>query len=666
MVKIEPLYDSRIEKKIDYLKLLATKFPNISIASTEIVNLEAILNLPKGTEHFLTDLHGEYDAFQHVLRNASGVIKSKVDVIFGDTLKRKDKDSLCTLIYYPEEKLDSVILTENDIEDWYRVTLNQLIDVCRAVSSKYTRSKVRKSLPSDFAYIIEELLHESQSMPNKQDYFNGIISTIISIDRAYDFIVALCNLIQRLTIDTLHIVGDIYDRGPGAHIIMDRLLSYHSYDIQWGNHDILWMGAACGNDACIANVVRICTRYASFESLEDGYGINMLPLARFAMDVYKDDPCEQFIPKADVGDVFKENDIRLISQMHKAISIIQFKLEHGLIERHSEYGMSDRDMLHKIDYQSGTIVIDGVSYDLLDNNFPTIDPANPYCLTDGETEVLSKLKMCFSNSDKLHLHVNCLYTNGSMYLKRNNNLLFHASIPMTETGDFKSVKINKMTFKGKSLLDKLDRISRTAYYDKKGSKEVNDCVDYMWYMWCGPDSPLFDKDKMATFERYFIADKVTHKENKGHYHTVIDKGDVCARVLSEFGLNPESSHIINGHVPVKFKKGETPIKAGGRRLVIDGGFSKAYQSETGIAGYTLIFNSFGLQMVQHEPFESTEKAIGEGRDILSTKFVVEKVTKRVKVRDTDIGKELIRQVEDLHDLLKAYRIGLVKENKVLR
>lgn len=661
MEKFGPSCDILLENKIDYLKLLATKFPTISIASTEIVNLEAILNLPKGTEHFLTDLHGEYDAFQHVLRNASGVIKAKIDVIFGDTLKKREKESLCTLIYYPEEKLDSVLSRESDIIDWYRVTLNQLIDVCRAVSSKYTRSKVRKALPPDFAYIIEELLHESQTMPNKQDYFNGIITTIITIDRAYDFIVALCNLIQRLTIDTLHIVGDIYDRGPGAHIIMDRLLSYHSFDIQWGNHDILWMGAACGNEACIANVVRICTRYASFESLEDGYGINMLPLARFAMDVYKDDPCEKFLPKADVGDVFKENDIRLISQMHKAITIIQFKLEHDLIARHPEYRMDGRDLLHQIDFAAGTINIEGKTYELLDKNFPTVDPKDPYKLTEAERDVLSKMKACFDNSDKLHKHINCLYSNGSLYLKRNNNLLFHASIPMTESGEFKSVNVNGANLSGKALLDKLDRLSRAAYYNKKGDKVVDDCVDYMWYMWCGPDSPLFDKTKMATFERYFIEDKAAHKEEKGFYYKVIDQGDNCRNVLVEFGLDPNTSHIINGHVPVKFKKGETPIKAGGRRLVIDGGFSKAYQGETGIAGYTLIFNSFGLQLVQHEPFESMEKAIEYGRDILSTKFVVEEVKRRVTVRDTDIGAELIKQVKDLQDLLSAYRRGLIKE-----
>lgn len=656
---------NQIESNIDYLKLLSSRFPTISDASTEIINLQAILNLPKGTEHFVTDLHGEYHAFQHVLRNASGVIKAKVETIFSNSIKKEDKENLCTLIYYPEKKLDNIVDKGGDLENWYSVTLNQLIIVCRAVSSKYTRSKVRKALPQDFAYIIEELLHESQSVPNnKQNYFNGIISTIISIDRANDFIIALCNLIQRLTIDTLHIVGDIYDRGPGAHKIMDRLLDYHSFDIQWGNHDILWMGAACGNDACIANVVRICTRYANFESLEDGYGINMLPLARFAMDIYKDDPCEVFIPKVEINDVFKENDIRLISQMHKAISIIQFKVEHKLISKHPDYKMDDRNMLHLIDYEKGTITINGVTHELTDKNFPTIDPKNPYKLTLEEQRILAKLKSSFDNSDKLHRHIKCLYSNGSLYLKYNNNLLFHASVPLTEDGEFKSVKINNISYCGKSLLDKLDRVSRAAYFKKKTTSKYQNDLDYMWYMWCGSDSPFFDKSKMATFERYFIKDKATHKEEKGNYFKIIDKDDLCLKILKEFGLDNPTSHIINGHVPVKFKSGEVPIKAEGRRLVIDGGFSKAYQGETGIAGYTLIYNSLGLQIVQHEPFVSTEQAIKYSEDTISTKFVIEKVEQRVTVSDTDIGKELVKQVENLHDLLAGYRMGLIKERNV--
>lgn len=652
---------SELTMSREYIKLLSERYPTISDASTEIINLEAIMNLPKGTEHFLTDLHGEFYAFQHVLRNASGIIKLKISQIFGDSLKKDEKENLCMLIYYPEEKLESLLVNEKDVEDWYRVTLNQLIKVTRVTSSKYTRSKVRRSLPRDFAYIIEELLHESQYMPNKQDYYNGIISSIISTDRAYEFVVALCNLIQRLIIDTLHIVGDVYDRGPGAHIIMDRLLDYHSFDIQWGNHDILWMGAACGNEASIANVVRICTRYANFESLEDGYGINLLPLARFAMEVYKDDPCTCFFPKKDSNNVVKETDIRLISQMHKAITIIQFKLEHAIIEAHPEYEMQSRNLLHKIDFERGVVNIDGVEYEMLDTLFPTINPESPYELTADEQMVIAKLKKCFMNSDKLHKHVACLYSHGSLYLKSNGNLLFHASIPMCENGEFKEVVINKLKYKGKALLDKIDKLARAAYYTSLRDVEHSDGVDYMWYLWCGNYSPLFDKAKMATFERYFVKDKATHHETKGHYYTVIEEPSVCAMVLAEFGLEGKNTHIINGHVPVKFSKGETPIKAGGRRLVIDGGFSKAYQSQTGIAGFTLIYNSFGLQMIQHEPFDTLENAISKGRDIISTKFVVESVTERVRVRDTDMGRELQRQVLELRQLLNAYRTGELKE-----
>lgn len=661
---MEHITDTELKNRTEYLKLLSTKFPTIGLASTEIINLEAILNLPKGTEHFLTDIHGEHEAFQHVLRNASGVIKSKVNEIFGDRLKKGDKENLYTLIYYPEEKLDIIRHTEIDIDDWYKVTLNQLIKICRVVSSKYTRSKVRKALPSDFAYIIEELLHESQDMPNKQDYFNGIISTIVSIDRAGEFIIALCYLIQRLTIDTLHIVGDIYDRGPGAHIIMDTLLKYHSFDIQWGNHDILWMGAACGNRSCIANVVRMCTRYANFESLEDGYGINMLPLARFAMATYGNDPCKVFQPKiVDDTNVFKDNDIRLIAQMHKAISIIQFKLEHEIISRHPEYNMDRRNLLGLIDFDKGTITIDGVTYPMLDSNFPTINRENPYELTPEENDMMDKLTHSFINSYKLHQHIRCLYANGSLYLRRNNNLLFHASIPLLPNGNFKEVDVLGKKYKGKALLDRIDRLAREAYFNKKKVKDNINNVDYMWYLWCGPDSPLFDKDKMATFERYFIADKSTHHEEKGVYYSMIDIKENCLKVLAEFGLDNPHSHIINGHVPVKFRKGETPIKAEGRRLVIDGGFSKAYQAETGIAGYTLIYNSYGLQMVQHQPFESKERAINESLDIISTKFVVEQVAKRVTVRETDIGAELIHQIEDLDYLLQAYRTGIIKEKR---
>ncbi len=647
------------EAKVEYLRLLSERFPSISSATTEIINLEAILNLPKGTEHFLTDLHGEYEAFQHVLRNASGAVKAKVEEIFGNTLTKKSKDSLCTLIYYPEEKLDSVIATDEDMDSWYRVSLYQLITICRSISSKYTRSKVRKALPPDFAYIIEELLHESQDMPNKQEYFNCIISSIISTERAYNFVVALCKLIQRLTIDTLHIVGDIYDRGPGAHTIMDRLLQYHSFDIQWGNHDILWMGAACGNDASLANVVRMSARYANFETLQDGYGINLLPLATFAMERYQDDPCERFKPKGIKKNVLKGNDIRLISQMHKAIAVIQFKLEAEIINRHPEYDMDNRNMLHRIDYDRGVITIGDAEYELNDKSFPTIDPADPYRLTPEEREVIRNLRYNFDNSDKLHKHINCIYSNGSLYLKRNGNLLFHASIPMDENGDFLSVPIGGNHYSGRELLDVLDRICRAAYYNKK---DGNDNIDYMWYLWCGALSPLFDKSKMTTFERYFIDDKSTHAEIKGHYYSLIDSKEMCCKVLAEFGLVSEKSHIINGHLPVKYSEGEKPIKGEGKRLLIDGGFSKAYQSETGIAGFTLIYNSFGLQIVQHNPFDTLEKAICKGRDIISTRFVVEEAKERIRVKDTDIGEEISTQIANLKLLLHCYRVGIIKEH----
>lgn len=650
-----------IEKDLRYLQLLSRLFPTIASASTEIINLEAILNLPKGTEHFLTDIHGEYEAFQHVLKNASGSIKRKVNEIFGSSLRETEKKSLCTLIYYPEEKIQLVKNVEKDIDDWYMTTLNQLVRVCQSVSSKYTRSKVRKSLPTDFSYIIQELLHETESDPNKQAYFNKIITTIISTGRADEFIVAMCNLIQRLTIDSLHIVGDIFDRGPGAHIIMDTLCDYHNVDIQWGNHDLLWMGAAAGNDSCIANVIRISMRYGNLTTLEEGYSINLLPLATFAMDTYANDPCEMFAAKQKFADkTYTEKTLRLIAQMHKAISVIQFKLEASIIRRHPEFEMDNRLLLDKVDYENGTFTYGGKTYDMLDKTFPTIDPADPYRLTEEEQELVDKLHYSFVNSEKLQKHMRCLYTYGGMYLVCNNNLLFHASIPLNADGTFKQVTIGGKQYSGKALLDKVDHIVREAYYgDDEDDRSY--ALDYVWYLWCGKDSPSFDKDKMATFERYFIADKQLHKEEKGCYYDLRNREDVCNQILMEFGIDDVHSHIINGHVPVKTIKGEQPIKANGKMLVIDGGFSKAYQPETGIAGYTLVFHSRALQLVQHEPFESRQKAIEEGLDIKSNTFLVEFNSQRLMVKDTDKGIELKTQVRDLKKLLAAYRFGLIKE-----
>ena len=661
MTKSNTISTEEILSDLRYLQLLSNNFPTISDACTEIINLEAILNLPKGTEHFLTDIHGEYEAFLHVLKNASGTVRRKVDEIFGQTLRENEKKELCTLIYYPEQKLELVKSEENDLDDWYLITLHQLIKVCQNVSSKYTRSKVRKALPTEFSYILQELLHESQIDPNKQAYFNVIISTIITTGRADHFIIAMCNLIQRLTIDTLHVVGDIYDRGPGAHIIMDTLCNYHNFDIQWGNHDILWMGAAAGNTACMANVLRIALRYANLGTIEDGYGINLLPLATFAMERYKDDPCNVFMPKINDATVHNEKTLRLIAQMHKAITIIQFKLEAQIILNHPEFKMADRLLLNKINYEKGTILLEGKEYPLKDVSFPTIDPQNPFSLTEDEEDLICKLRHSFVNSEKLRKHIRCLYAHGGIYLVRNSNLLFHASIPLNADGTFKEVEIRGKKYKGKSLLDKVDQLIRTAYFDDEDSIDRNYALDYTWYLWCGEDSPSFDKDKMTTFERYFIEDKSLSKEKKGYYYELRNEESVCDMILNEFGINDKHSHIINGHIPVKTIKGEKPVKAGGKLLVIDGGFSKAYQSETGIAGYTLIYHSRGLQLAQHEPFQSTQKAIKEGIDIISTSFILEFSSQRMMVRDTDIGKELITQIQDLKKLLVAYRNGYIKE-----
>lgn len=651
-----------IQEDIRYLELLSHDFPSLAAASTEIINLEAILNLPKGTEHFLADLHGEYEAFQHVLRNASGAIKRKVNEIFGNNLREMEKKELCTLIYYPEQKLQLVKEVEKDLVDWYVITLNQLVKVCQNVSSKYTRSKVRKALPEEFSYIIQELLHESTMDPNKQAYINVIIRTIIDTRRADDFIIALCNLIQRLTIDSLHILGDIFDRGPGPHIIMDTLCDYHNFDIQWGNHDILWMGAASGNDCCIANVLRLAMRYGNLSALEDGYGINLLPLATFAMEAYANDPCQYFAPKiAPESSTYNDKTLRLIAQMHKAITIIQFKLEAAAILRHPEFDMNNRLLLHHIDFKRKVFQLDGKDYEMRDCLFSTVDPENPYQLTEEEEEIVLKLHNSFTGSEKLRKHMKCIFRYGCMYNVCNSNLLFHASMPMNADGTLKEVEILGSKYKGEALLKRVGQLIRTAYFAEDDHPEKAFAKDFIWYLWCGKDSPAFDKSKMATFERYFLTDKETHKEVKGYYYTLRDREDICDMILDEFGVEGEHRHIINGHVPVKAVKGEKPIKANGKLMVIDGGFSKAYQPETGIAGYTLVYHSRGFQLVQHEPFTSTQKAIEEGLDIKSTTQIVELSSKRMMVKDTDKGRELMIQIEDLKKLLVAYQNGIIKE-----
>ena len=652
-----------IERDLRYLTLLAQSFPTVAEASTEIINLQAILNLPKGTEHFLADLHGEYEAFQHVLKNASGNIKRKVNEIFGTTLREAEKRELCTLIYYPEQKLELVKESETDINDWYHITIHQLVSVCRDVSSKYTRSKVRKSLPTDFKYIIQELLHERVDDSNKAAYVNVIIETIISTGRADDFIVAICNVIQRLAIDQLHILGDIYDRGPGAHVIMDTMERYHSWDIQWGNHDMLWMGAAAGNVACICNVIRLSLRYANLTTLEEGYGINLVPLATFAMETYGDTACKEFVPKSS-GESMKldEKTMRLTALMHKAIAVIQFKVEAQLFEKHPHWQMTDRAVLRHIDYTRGVITLDGKEYQLTSNEFPTIDPNSPLELTPEEKMLAKRLRHSFKVSEKLQRHVRLLLQHGCMYAIYNNNLLFHASVPLNDDATLKEVEVFPgQTLSGRKLLHKIGMLVRTAYQKDAEPEEREYAIDYFLYLWCGPDSPLFDKSKMATFERYFIAEKETHKEKKGNYFTLRDNEAVVDSILDAFDVKGENRHIINGHVPVHVANGENPIKANGKLMVIDGGFSEAYHKETGIAGYTLVYHSRGFQLVQHEPFASAMDAIRTGRDIKSTTQIIEMSSHRMLVADTDKGVELNKQVADLEELLYAYRHGIIKE-----
>lgn len=646
------------ELEARYLERLSELYPTIAKASTEIINLQAILNLPKGTEHFLTDIHGEYEAFSHVLKNGSGSVRRKIDDVFGNTMSSRDKQALATLIYYPKEKMDRIKKEEENMEDWYKITLYRLIEVCKCAASKYTRSKVRKALPPDFAYVIEELITEKAEITDKEHYYNAIVNTIIRIGRAEEFIVALSELIQRLTVDHLHIVGDIYDRGPGPHIIMEKLMEYHSVDIQWGNHDVLWMGAAAGQRGCIANVIRICARYGNLDILEDGYGINLLPLATFALNTYKEDPCSCFKLKGDSE--HSPSEMLMDIKMHKAISIIQFKVEGQIIKKNPGFRMEDRNLLHHIDYEKGTIELDGKTYELLDKNFPTIDPKKPYALTKEEEDIMERLERAFQNCEKLQRHMRFLLNKGGLYKVYNNNLLYHGCVPLKEDGSLKLVRLYGHSYKGKGLYEVLESYVRKGFY-ALDRKEKERGKDMMWYIWLNENSPLFGKDKMATFERYFLAEKETHKEKKNPYYWLVEDEKVMDGIMDEFGLQEECRHIINGHVPVKTKNGESPIKCGGKVLVIDGGFSRAYQKETGIAGYTLIYNSYGLILAAHEPFESTEAAIEKESDIHSDSTIVKRVVERKLVGNTDVGKDLKEQIEDLEILLEAYRSGRIAE-----
>ncbi len=652
------------DHSLKYLQLLSEKYPSIPAASTAIINFTSQLQLPKGTEHFLSDIHGEYEAFQHVVRNGAGSIWRKINETFANTMSKSEQRNLATLIYYPELKTPLMLQSVPNKDEWSRLTLVRLVKFCRMLSAKYRRETVRNFLPRHVAETIEELLYDQEGVEHKTAYYQSQIDTIVSTGSAQAFITCLAELIQRLAVEKLHVIGDIYDRGPGAHLILDALMEYHQVDIQWGNHDILWMGAAAGSEACIANVIRASLRYGNMETLENGYGISVLPLASFALETYKDDPCELFIPRISEKDAFTSQEIRLMAQMQKAMAIIQFKLESQVIKRRPHYQMEDRLLLNKVDYAHGTITLDGVDYPLLDKLFPTIDPKNPDVLTVEEQNVIDKLRLSFANSKKLQQHVRFLFSKGSLYLIHDGNLLYHGCIAMEEDGGFKSFNVDGKSFAGKEFLDRVDRLARQGYFATDNPAQKQYGMDVMWFLWCAPMSPLFGKEKMATFERYFLEDKSTHAEKRNAYYTLRDTEENACTILEEFGLNPTTGHIINGHVPVKVTKGERPIKANGRLLVIDGGFSKAYQKQTGIAGYTLISNSRGLLLAAHQPFESTQKAVSEELDIDTETEIIDSHPNRMRVRDTDRGREIQGQIDDLQALLHAYREGLIKEHSL--
>ena len=655
-------------ERLEYLKLLARHYPNVQAACTEIINLRAIQNLPKGTEHFLSDVHGEFEAFQHILNSASGVVRVKIDELLGSTVPRSDRDQLATLIYYPEEKLEEIERETEDMREWYRITFHRLIDLCCLVSAKYTRSKVRKAMPPEYAYIIDELIHThyEKNEADKRDYYENIINTIIDLDRASNFLIQLCELIKRLAVDHLHLVGDIFDRGPGADVIMDSLMQYHSVDIQWGNHDILWMGAASGSRTLVATVLVNSLRYNNLEVIETGYGISLRPLSVFADEFYRksDISCFEVKVAKEDEDKISDRDRVLCARMNKAISMILFKLEGQKIRRNPAFRMDDRLLLDKVDYDAKTITIDGAVYPLLDTDFPTVDPADPYALTPEEDTLINTLTRSFRHSEKLQRHVRFLYSKGSLYRICNGNLLFHGCIPMDADGAFMRFSIGHGCdgLSGKAFLDYADRVARRAYYNKPGSPDRQQGMDFLWWLWAGRNSPIFGRDRMTTFERRFIADASTHVEAKNAYYTLYNDPAVCEDILKEFGLEGPHCHIINGHVPVKSKKGESPVKGGGKLVVIDGGFCKAYQKTTGIAGYTLIYNSACFRLVAHEPFVGRAAAIRKNYDIASTTQVFERLESRAMILQTDIGRKLQGQIDELIDLVAAFRSGAIVES----
>jgi len=637
-----------------YLKLLAKEYPTIESVAGEMVNLSAIRSLPKGTEYFFSDLHGEYEAFLHMLKSASGIIKKKIDLVFSKTVSNAERENLANLIYYPDKEIKSLKERSMITDEWKRLSIYRLILVCEAVSAKYTRSRIRKRVPKDLVYILDELLNVTDDV-NKDFYYDEIINTIIDTDIAESFIVSLCRLIQSLAIDRLHIIGDIYDRGPRADIIMDELITMHDVDIQWGNHDISWIGAASGNLALIANVIRISMRYNNFDILEDGYGLNLRALAVFASDAYKNDDCKLYYPSTLDDNIYDPVDVKLVAKMHKAITVIQLKLEGQLIDRHPEWEMEEHSLFKRVDFSVCTVNIGGKIYKLKDDNFPTVDKSSPLILSDGEKELMTVLANSFMHSEKLHKHIKFMLSKGSMYNVCNGNLLFHGCIPMDENGEMQSINIEGKSYGAKPMLDKLDELVNRAYFLSDGTAEKEYARDFTWYLWCGPKSPLYGKDKMAFFERYYIEDKDLHRENYNAYYSFSESVEVCCHILEMFGIDPDKGHIINGHIPVKIKNGENPVKAGGKLFVIDGGISKAYQKTTGIAGYTLIYDSHNLSLAEHKPFIS-----GKSEHTPEIR-IVEKLESRANISDTDKGAAIADKIADLRELLNAYRFGTIKE-----
>ena len=646
------------ERELRYLQLLSRSFPTARKAAAEIINLTAVLNLPKGTEVYASDVHGEYDAFTHLLRNGSGTIRARIDDAFGESLTEQEKSSLATLIYYPLEKTELEVAKTDNPARWYKQNLLRLTAVCKQSAGKYSRSKVRKALPPDFAYIIEELMTGSNRAVVKKAYYAAIIDAVIRTGQAKALIEAMSMLIKQLSIDHLHLVGDIYDRGPLPHMIMDVLMRFHSLDIQWGNHDIVWMGASLGQRGCIAHVVRNCARYGNLSVLEDAYGINILPLAQFALEAYADDPCVAFGLKGNPQ--LSPADLDMNIKIQKAMAIIQFKVEGALIDEYPSFGLDDRKLLDKIDYEKGTVVVDGIEYELIDKVFPTIDPNDPYRLTPEEEEVIERLELAFLGSEKLQRHMHFLMQVGSLYKISNNTLLFHAGVPLNEDGTLMEVDVLGEKYKGRALYDVLDRYVRVGFFDEDPEMRKRG-RDLIWWMWLAPGSPLFAKSKMATFELYLIDDKAARKEVKNPFYSFQNDEGVVDGILEDFGMDPRTSRIVCGHVPVKVKDGEDPVKCNGKVLTIDGGFSRAYQSTTGIAGYTLMSNSYGFVLAQHEALESAQAAVEREIDIRSMQRVVERVGQRTLVGDTDTGARLKRQIEDLERLLEAYHLGIIPE-----